>query len=48
MHRQAGRTPRYFHTSNWTQDWTMGGVTVPMSFSSRPLHAMTDAFTAAE
>ena len=25
----------------------MGGQTVPMSFWNRPLHAMTDAFTAA-
>ena len=47
MHREAGRTPRYFETHNWTEDWTMGGLTVPMSFWHRPLHAMTDAFTAA-
>jgi hypothetical protein len=25
----------------------MGGQTIPMSFWSRPLHAMTDAFTTA-
>jgi SAM-dependent methyltransferase len=47
MHREAGRTPRYFETDNWTQEWTMGGQTVRMSFWSRPLHAMTDAFTEA-
>jgi SAM-dependent methyltransferase len=47
MHREAGRKADYFETSNWTEDWPMGGKAVPMSFWSRPLHAMTDAFTAA-
>jgi SAM-dependent methyltransferase len=47
MHRQAGNKTPYFGTHNWTEDWTMGGHTVPMSFWHRPLHAMTDAFTAA-
>jgi SAM-dependent methyltransferase len=37
----------YFATYNWTEDWTMGGQTAPMRFWNRPLHAMTDAFTAA-
>ena len=41
------READYFATYNWTEDWTMGGQTVPMSFWNRPLHAMTDAFTAA-
>jgi hypothetical protein len=36
-----------YATYNWTEEWTMGGQTVPMSFWHRPLHAMTDAFTAA-
>ena len=44
---QAGRKTDYFATYNWTEDWIMGGQTVPMSFWNRPLHAMTDAFTAA-
>src|SRR5690349_6816903 len=47
LQRQAGDKPDYFATYNWTEDWTMGGQTVPMSFWNRPLHAMTDAFTAA-
>ncbi len=47
MHREAGRKADYFATSNWTEEWTMGGQAVPMSFWNRPLHAMTDAFTAA-
>ena len=45
--RKAGRKTDYFATYNWTEDWIMGGQTVPMSFWNRPLHAMTDAFTAA-
>ena len=47
LERQAGRRPNYHATFNWTEDWAMGGQTVPMSFWNRPLHAMTDAFTAA-
>jgi hypothetical protein len=45
--REAGLKTDYFATYNWTEEWTMGGQTVPMSFWNRPLHAMTDAFTAA-
>jgi SAM-dependent methyltransferase len=47
IHRQSGLTTNYFATYNWTEEWTMGGQSVPMSFWNRPLHAMTDAFTAA-
>jgi SAM-dependent methyltransferase len=47
MHREAGRKPDYFATYNHTAEWTMGGQTARMSFWHRPLHAMTDAFTAA-
>jgi ubiquinone/menaquinone biosynthesis C-methylase UbiE len=47
MHREQGRTASYFETYNWTENWTYGGQTAPMSFWNRPLHAMTDAFTAA-
>ena len=47
LQRQEGQKVDYFETYNWTEDWTMGGHTVPMSFWNRPLHAMTDAFTAA-
>jgi SAM-dependent methyltransferase len=45
--RLAGHSPDYFQTYNWTFDWIMGGQTVQMSLWARPLHAMTDAFTAA-
>ena len=47
MHREAGRKADYFATSSRTEEWTMGGQTAQMSFWTRPLHAMTDAFTAA-
>ena len=44
---EAGRKPNYFETYNWTEEWTYGGKTHLMSFWTRPLHAMTDAFTKA-
>jgi SAM-dependent methyltransferase len=47
LQRKAGHRPNYFATYNWTEEWTMGGQTAQMSFWNRPLHAMTDAFTAA-
>ncbi len=47
MHRLAGCKVNYFAAYNWTEEWIMGGQAVPMSFWHRPLHAMTDAFTAA-
>jgi SAM-dependent methyltransferase len=47
MAREAGTKIDYFTTRNRAEQWTMGGRTVPMSFWDRPLHAMTDAFTAA-
>jgi SAM-dependent methyltransferase len=47
MHREAGRKADYFATTNLTAEWTVGGQTALMSFWHRPLHAMTDAFTAA-
>jgi SAM-dependent methyltransferase len=47
MHREAGREPDYFATYEHTAEWSMGGQTALMSFWHRPLHAMTDAFTAA-
>jgi SAM-dependent methyltransferase len=45
--REAGRKRDYFATYNWSEEWTHGGHTAQMSFWTRPLHAMTDAFTAA-
>ena len=49
MHRQAGREAayEYFDTTNWTDEWTMGGQTELMSLWHRPLHAMIEAFTGA-
>jgi ubiquinone/menaquinone biosynthesis C-methylase UbiE len=43
----AGRRTNYFETYSWNEEWTMAGKAVLMSFWHRPLHAMTDAFTAA-
>ncbi len=47
MHREAGRNADYFATCYYTFERAMGGLTVPMCFWQRPLHAMADAFTAA-
>ncbi|TWP52233.1 class I SAM-dependent methyltransferase [Lentzea tibetensis] len=47
MQRLAGDKLDYFQTRNRTEEWTLGGQTAQMSFWDRPLHAMTDAFTAA-
>ena len=46
-HREAGYEPDYFATYNWVDEWTVDGQTALLRFWSRPLHAMTDAFTAA-
>jgi SAM-dependent methyltransferase len=43
----AGRRTTYLETYRFTEEWTMGGQTALMSFWHRPVHAMTDAFTAA-
>jgi SAM-dependent methyltransferase len=47
LHRQETNQPAYFATRSWTEEWTHGGQTATLTFWSRPLHAMTDAFTAA-
>jgi SAM-dependent methyltransferase len=47
IQRQAGPRPDYFETDHRFEEWTMGGQTAQLSFWNRPLHAMTDAFTAA-
>lgn len=39
--------PDYTATTSYDDQFTLGGRTVPMRFWRRPLHAMTDAFTAA-
>ena len=46
-HREAGHEPDYFATYNWIDEWTIGSQTARLIFWHRPLHAMTDAFTAA-
>jgi len=45
--REEGRDPDYFATYNYIDEWTVDGQTALFSFWARPLHAMTEAFTAA-
>ncbi|WP_216205026.1 class I SAM-dependent methyltransferase [Amycolatopsis aidingensis] len=45
--RMAGRRPDHFATYESTEEWTMAGQTARVTCWNRPLHAMTDAFTAA-
>ncbi|NKE61139.1 methyltransferase domain-containing protein [Lentzea sp. PSKA42] len=47
IERLAGRRPDYFETYAAPAEWPVGDQTVKVTFWSRPLHAMTDAFTAA-
>lgn len=47
MDRLAGGATSYFQTRPRTEEWTMGGQTAQLTFWDRPLHATTDAFTAA-
>jgi SAM-dependent methyltransferase len=46
-HREVGLEPDYCATYNYVVEWTAGGHTALLRFWTRPLHAMTDAFTAA-
>jgi SAM-dependent methyltransferase len=46
-HREVGLEPDYFATYSYTAEWTARGQTALLRFWTRPLHAMTDAFTAA-
>jgi SAM-dependent methyltransferase len=46
-HREAGLNPDYFATYNYIVEWTAEGQSALLRFWTRPLHAMTDAFTAA-
>lgn len=39
--------PDYFATTSYREEFTFSGQSVPLKFWRRPLHAMTDAFTAA-
>jgi SAM-dependent methyltransferase len=47
IRREHGCDGRYFETHSRTEEWGFGGIPAPMMFWDRPLHAMTDAFTAA-
>jgi ubiquinone/menaquinone biosynthesis C-methylase UbiE len=47
MQREAGEKSDYFQTRERIEEWTSGGETARLRFWDRPLHAMTDAFTAA-
>jgi ubiquinone/menaquinone biosynthesis C-methylase UbiE len=47
MDHELSGGANYFATYNITEEWTKRGQTAVMSFWHRPLHAMTDAFTAA-
>ncbi|HEY2553424.1 MAG TPA: class I SAM-dependent methyltransferase [Streptosporangiaceae bacterium] len=47
MDHKLARGEDYFATYKITEEWTKGGQTAVMSFWHRPLHAMTEAFTAA-
>ncbi|MCO1661084.1 class I SAM-dependent methyltransferase [Pseudonocardia humida] len=44
--RLAGEKANYFGVTERTEEWTMGGGSTRLTFWDRPLHAMTDAFTA--
>ncbi|WP_442875340.1 class I SAM-dependent methyltransferase [Amycolatopsis sp. NBC_00355] len=46
-HRQEGPRPDYFERYTWTDEFVLQGRTCSMTFWNKPLHAMTDAFTAA-
>jgi SAM-dependent methyltransferase len=46
-HLASDPRPSYFATTSNTDAWTFNGESFPMTFWRRPLHAMTDAFTAA-
>jgi hypothetical protein len=45
--RLAGERANYFGVTERTEEWTTGGGSTRLTFWDRPLHAMTDAFTAA-
>ncbi|MFJ7216607.1 class I SAM-dependent methyltransferase [Amycolatopsis sp. NPDC098790] len=47
IHRQTGPRPDYFESYTWTDEFELHGQAARMTFWHKPLHAMTDAFTAA-
>ncbi|MET8851633.1 methyltransferase domain-containing protein [Amycolatopsis sp. NPDC004625] len=46
-HRHEGPRPDYFEQYTWTDEFELHGRKAHMTFWNKPLHAMTDAFTAA-
>ncbi|MFI7613583.1 class I SAM-dependent methyltransferase [Nonomuraea terrae] len=46
-HLTQNPRPSYFATTSYTDAWTFNGQSFPLTFWTRPLQAMTDAFTAA-
>ncbi|WP_103354836.1 class I SAM-dependent methyltransferase [Amycolatopsis sp. CA-128772] len=46
-HRHEGPRPDYFEPYTWTDEFELHGRKARMTFWNKPLHAMTDAFTAA-
>lgn len=47
VHKLVEPDANYFATSKRSEEWTFGGHRALMNFWHRPLHAMSDAFTAA-
>ena len=47
VHKLINPDANYFATSKRSEEWTFGGQSALMNFWHRPLHAMSDAFTAA-
>jgi SAM-dependent methyltransferase len=47
LHMQETGESAYFETRRREEEWTLGDRRAQMKFWTRPLHAMTDAFTAA-
>jgi SAM-dependent methyltransferase len=47
LHFQKTGESAYFGVRSHDEEWTFGDHTAPMTFWTRPLHVMTDAFTAA-
>lgn len=47
MHKMVHREANYFETAKWTDDYDFDGQKATLTYWHRPLHAMTDAFTAA-
>ncbi|WP_439657263.1 class I SAM-dependent methyltransferase [Lentzea sp. HUAS TT2] len=47
LDRLAGRRPDYYSTRANPARWPLGDQMIEVTFWNRPLHAMTDAFTAA-